>query len=269
MEIYVEIFLIENILINFCLLKLINSTTKSSTNFFKLFLSSFLGATSSILIIYFIESTLILNIFKLLTATLMISVCFKQSKKQFITNLILLFLFTYTLGGLITNLNSKTHITPLSVMVFNKFSLEIICVIITLATYIFDLVCRHLRLNIKTTNLLYNLTLTQNNKSIKINAYLDTGNFLNHNGQPVLLLDIKAFLKLTNTNLIDFYLTESEKISAGTINGTNYLKIFKIDKVKIQNKTTNIELKNQIIAINTNSSFKNKNYQALLSPLFL
>lgn len=269
MEIYVEIFLLENILINFCLLKLIHLTTKSKTNILKLFFASFTGATASIFIIYFIANNLILNLFKFITAGAMITICFNQSKKQFATNLILLFLYTYALGGLITNLSSTTQLTPSGFISTSKFNLEIVCLIILLATYIFNLVCRHLTLNIKTNNLIYNLTLTQNNNSIKINAYLDTGNFLNHNGQPVLLLDIKAFLKLTKTNLIDFYLTNTEQISAGTIAGTNSLKIFKIDKIKIQNKKTTTEFKNTLIAINTNSSFKNKNYQALLSPLFL
>lgn len=269
MEIYVEIFLLENLLINFCLLKLIHSTTKSQTSFLKLFLSSFFGATISVFVIYFLSSNLILNIAKFITATLMILIGFKQSKKQFTINTILLFLFTYTLGGLIINLNSKTYITPFNFILTSNYSLEIICLIIIIATYIFDLICRHLKLNIKTNNLIYNLILTQNENTIKINAYLDTGNFLNHNGQPVLLLDISAFLKLTNQNLIDFYLTKTEQLSAGTITGTNNLKIFKIDKIKIQNKNTNIELKNPTIAINTTSSFKHKNYQALLSPLFL
>ena len=102
-----------------------------------------------------------------------------------------------------------------------------------------------------------------------MNAYLDTGNFLNHNGQPVLILDLDAYLKLTKINIISFYTTKTEEIKTGTVNGHNNLKIFRIDKMEIKNGKSKTELKNQIIAINTTNCFKNTNYQALLSPLFL
>ena len=46
------------------------------------------------------------------------------------------------------------------------------------------------------------------------------------------------------------------------------LKVFKIDKITIFSKSK-VEIKDQYIAINTNNSFNNTNYQALLSPLML
>ena len=210
-----------------------------------------------------------LNIIKFITATAMISIAFKQSKKQFITNFILLFIYTYAFGGLITSLSSQTYYTSFGAIMTSKLSIELICVLIIVATYIFELVLRHLKLKIKTNNLLYNLTLTQGKNSIKVNAYLDTGNFLNHNGQPVLILDLDAYLKLTKTNIISFYTTKTEEIKTGTVSGHNNLKIFHIDKMEIKNGKSKTELKNQIIAINTTNCFKNTNYQALLSPLFL
>ena len=151
----------------------------------------------------------------------------------------------------------------------SNFSLELICILILIFTYIFELVVKHLKLKIATNNLIYNLTLTQANKSIKINAYLDTGNFINHNGQPVLILDIHAYLKLTNTNLISFYTSKFDEISTHTINGTKNIKISTIDKIEIENKSKHIILKNQLVAINTTNCFKTTNYQALISPLFL
>ena len=84
MEIYIETFLIQNILINFCLLKLVHLTTKSKTNFLKLLTSSFLGAIPSVFIVLFLNNVLILNLSKLITALLMLITAFKQTKKQFI-----------------------------------------------------------------------------------------------------------------------------------------------------------------------------------------
>ena len=269
MEIYIETFLIQNILINFCLIKLVYITTKSKSSFFKILLSSTIGSISSVISVIFLDNNIFLNITKFITAISMIAVAFKQNKKQFITNIILLFIYTYAFGGLITSLSSQTYYTSFGAIMTSKFSIELICVLVIVATYIFELVLRNLKLKIKTNNLLYNLTLTQGKNSIKVNAYLDTGNFLNHNGQPVLILDLDAYLKLTKINIISFYTTKTEEIKTGTVNGHNNLKIFRIDKMEIKNGKSKTELKNQIIAINTTNCFKNTNYQALLSPLFL
>lgn len=269
MTIYIEIFLLQNILINFCLLKLVFLTTKSKTSFIKLLTASIIGSTSSVLAIYFLTNTALINLTKFFTSITMLSVAFKQTKKQLTFNIILLFLYTYAFGGMITSLSNNVHYTNFSAVMTSKFSLELICVLFIVFTYIFELVVKHLKMKVKTNSLIYNLTITQGTNSIKINAYLDTGNFLNHNGQPVLILDLNAYLKLTKTNLINFYTSKTEEIQTFTVSGKNNLKLFNIDKIEIQNNKNKIELKNQIVAINTTNCFKNANYQALISPLFL
>ena len=269
MEIYIESFIIQNILINFCLLKLVYLTTKSYTKFFSILLSSIIGTIPSIFIVTFLNNIMLINLCKILTSFLMILLAFKQTKKQFAFNIILLFLYTYAFGGIITSLSSTVYYTSFGLVMASKFSLELICLILIIFTYIFELVAKHIKLKIATNNLIYNLTLTQADKSIKINAYLDTGNFINHNGEPVLLLDLDVFLKLTNINLIEFYTKQTELIKTKTVNGSNSLKIFKIDEIKFKNGKKTIKLKNQTVAINSNNCFKNTNYQALLSPLFL
>lgn len=269
MEIYIEIFIIQNILINFCLLKLVQLTTKTKSSFFRLLFASTIGTIPSVFITIFISNTFIYNLSKLITAGIMIFSSFKQSKKQFTFNLILLFLYTYAFGGIVTGLSSATYFTSFGAVITSKFNLELICLIFIIFTYIFELVAKHFKLKINTNSLIFNCTLTQSNKSIKINAYLDTGNFLNLNGQPVLILDINSYLKLTQTNLIDFLTKESKKISTSTVNGNNNLKVFNIDQVELKNGKKKIQLKNQPVAINTTNCFKNANYQALISPLFL
>ena len=199
----------------------------------------------------------------------MMLIAFKQSKKQFMYSLILFMFLSFTLYGVTVSMSSQTYYTSFGMITTSKFNLELICLLIIVATYIFDLVLRHLPCKIHTNKLIYNLTLFKDNKSIKINAYLDTGNFINQNGQPVLILDLNTFLNLTQMNLCDFLLNKSETISTSTVNGDNKLKLFQVDKIQIQQKNFKNELKNQLVAISLNNCFKNTNYQALLSPLFL
>ena len=87
---------------------------------------------------------------------------------------------------------------------------------------------------------------------------------LNVNGKPVIIIDLKSYLKLTNTNLINFYLNKNECLSTTTVTGSNSLKLFTIDKAILKQNNKQIELNNQYIAVNTQKF--NENYQALISP---
>lgn len=71
MEIYIEIFIFQNILINMCLLKLVYLTTKSITCFFKLLLASLIGTIPSIICQTLISNVWLLNLTKISTALIM------------------------------------------------------------------------------------------------------------------------------------------------------------------------------------------------------
>ncbi len=269
MEIYIEIFLIQNILINFCLLKLIYLTTKSKTSLFKLLLASLIGAIPSVFCVMLLSNSLLLNLTKLLTAVGMVAIAFHQNKKQFVFNFISLFLYTFAFNGIVMTLSSKIYITSFGAIVSNKLSLELICVLFLIFTYIFELTVKHFKFKFNTNNLIYNITLAHKGKILKTQAYLDTGNFLNDNGEPILVLDLNTYLKLNNINLINFLTSQSPTIQTSTVNGTNNLKVFEIDKLIIKNGKKEITFEHQKVAVNTTNCFKNTNYQALLSPLFL
>lgn len=270
MEIYIEIFIFQNILINMCLLKLVYLTTKSKTCFLKLLLASLIGTIPSIICHMLIENFWMLNLIKVATAVIMITLAFEhQSKKLFLFNFILMFIYTYTFGGLIISLNSNTYFTQFGVISASKYNLESICAIFLIFTYIFEKVAKQIKLKIQAGNLIFPTKVTLNNRSIKIHSYLDTGNFLNHNGQPVLLLDLQSYLKLTKTNLIEFLSKKSQSIETTTVNGNNKLKLFKVEKIEITINKKTLLFNNTFIAINATNCFKNTNYQALISPLFL
>lgn len=268
MTIYIETFLMQNILINLCLLKLVETTTKYSTSFFKLILASVIGSFFSVIAAIFLTNNHLMNIIKLVCAILMLKFAFKSTKKQFITSFILLFVYTFALGGAIINLSSATYSTSYGIITSSKFNLTTVCLIILVITYFIEMVSNTLRYKIKTNNYIFKTELELNNKTITINAYLDSGNLLQFENKPVIILDLESYLKLSNLNLVNFYLNSSNNISTNTVTGTQNLKLFKIDKITIFAKEK-VVIKNQYIAINTNNSFKNTNYQALLSPLML
>lgn len=268
MTIYIESFLLQNVLINFCLLRLVFVSLKSKTNLFRLICASIIGAGFSVISAIFLSNQIILNILKFCCAIVVLLIAFKQTKKQFIISLILLFLYTYALGGAMMNLTSTNYYTSFGVVSTSKFSFELITIIAIAITYLYELIAKHISIKLKTNNLIYPITLYAKNKKINLQAYLDTGNLLNYNGAPVIIIDIQSYLKLFDKNLIDYYLSKDDEIIANTVNGSDNLKLFKIDKIEIRVNKERKTFLNHYIAVSPNK-FKNSNYQALLSPLNL
>ena len=189
MTIYIESFLIQNILINFCLLRLVYLTTKSKTSTFKLVLSAIVGAIFSVVCAYLLTSNLIMNAIKLITSIAMIIIAFNVNFKQFLFNFILLFAYTYAVFGAIIALSSASYFTSFGVVTASKINLNLIAILVIVFSYIFELVCKHIKFKIKSNNLIYPITLIDNGNKVKIDAYLDTGNLLNVAGEPVIVVD--------------------------------------------------------------------------------
>ena len=268
MTIYIESFLLENIVINFCLLRLVKITSKSNSSTFKMLVASILGAVFSVIGAINLTSNLMLNLLKLLAGTTMIVVCFKSKLKQQIINFILLLAYTYALAGGIMALSSVSYVTSFGAIMVSKVSQFAVSTIIIILSYIFELVAKHMKHRLKTNSFIYNIILIDGKHKLRLNAYLDTGNMLNVDGQGVLILDRNELCKLKDINLIDFCLN-SQSVATGTVCGNQNLKLFKIDCMRIKIGRQNKEFRNQYVATSLHSPFKDENYQALLSPLFI
>ena len=269
MTIYIESFLIQNILINFCLLRLVLLICKPTSSFFRLCLASILGASFSVISSTCLKNYMLINLLKLVAAISMITIAFKQTKKQFVFNFILLFALTNAFAGAIISFSSNTYITHLGIITASKINLEIVTSSIIILTYIFELIAKHLKFKFKLNNFIYKTTLIKNGNKITINSFLDTGNLLNYNGNPVIIIDLNTFLKLNKINLIEFYLNKTEEIKLNTVTGSRNLKLFKLDCIIIHHGKFNKKYDNQYIAVNTDNCFKNTNYKALLSPILM
>lgn len=264
MTIYIESFLIQNVLINFCLLRLVLLTSKSKSSFWRLFFGAFVGAIASVIVAMFLENVVAINIIKLLCALVMVLIAFKCKAKGYAFNLILLFLYTYAFGGGIMSLTSAVYVTNFGVVMNSKISLEVICLLIIGLTYVFEMVAKHIKGKIKNGKFIYNTTLFLNGQKLKVNAFLDSGNMLSFNGQPVVVIDLKTYLKLSKTDLVQFYLKRFESIKTGTVNGSENLRIDKLDKMVIDCGKKKKVVYNPPIAITPN--FKAENYSVLISP---
>jgi len=267
MSIFIEDFLLQNILINYCLLRLVELTTKSKTKFIRLFFASLIGGLISVFVAVIIKNNVLINITKLICGLIVVFVAFKTKLKGFLFNFILLFLYTYALGGSVMGLSGAVYNTNFGVVMQSKVSLEMVCLIVIAVTYVFQLVAKHLKQKLKSNNYIYELTLYLGKNAITINAFLDSGNMLTHNGEPVVILNLQSYMELTKTNLVNYYLANLKVIKTSTVCGNENLKLFIADKIVIKNGKHSKVIKHQQIAVTNN--FKADNYSALISPALI
>lgn len=270
MEIYIEDFILQNSLINLCLLRLTQLTTKNQTSFFKLLLASIVGTGFSVLCAGFALNAIMINILKIVCAFVMLKICFKISFKQTIGNILLMFAYTLALCGLVINLCGGNNLNTGGIVFANNIHLWRVLVVCLMGSYLLSFVARQIKLKLNLSNLIYPIILKNAGKTISIYAFLDTGNILNYNGQPILVLDLESYLKLTNQSYINYLLKQksNQKLNLQTVTGNNNVQIFNIDEmqIKINHK---IKVINFATVAVVNQKFSSGNYHALLSPAFL
>lgn len=269
MEIYIEDFLIQNIVINLCLLRLVQITTKSKTSFFRLLLASILGAGFGVISASVLSQAIIINVLKIVCALVMIKLSFKTNFKCFVANFLLLFGYTLALGGFVLATQTNASFTSFGIVTtnINLWFAMLTCLIFS---YIFEHIAKHIKLKINLNNLVYKVKLTNKNNSLTINAFLDTGNMLTIDGKPVMILDLSSYLALTNKSYIDYVLNPpvSPNLSLNTVAGNTNLKLVTLSKMQIVCGNKTKEILSPIVAINQVNKFQSTNYQALISPAF-
>lgn len=270
MEIYIEDFILQNSLINMCLLRLTQLTTKNQTSLFKITFASIVGTGFSVLCAGFVSNAVIINLLKIICAFVMLKICFKINFKQVLGSLLILFAYTLALCGLVNLLCGGGNLSTGGIMFANNIHLWQVLAICLVGSYLLGFVASQIKLKLNLSNLIYSIKLKQNGNCLTLHAFLDTGNMLNLNGQPVLVLDLDSFLRLTKQTYIDYLLKQSNQNSLDlqTVSGCNKLNLFQIDElqIKINHKTKTFNL--AMVAV-SNQKFSSGNYQALLSPAFL
>lgn len=175
MTIYLDVVLIENIIINFIIIFTTSLISKYKINYARLFLSSLLGSIS-VIGIYFINLHSIIEvIFKILVSTIMILVAFKfKNIKKYIKDILSFYLVTFTFGGVSFFLMYVINPVVKNGIIFGMYSLKKMClgIIISfiLITIVFKLT-KSIFLNGKTK---CKIKIFYRDKEIETIAIIDT-----------------------------------------------------------------------------------------------
>jgi len=229
MKIYLDLVMILNFVIDFILLLTVSLILKRNVSITRIMLGAFLGGIS-ILFLFFNMNNIILFLLKVLISIFMTLITFKYiNLKYTLINLLYLYMSSIILGGFLYLLNIQFSYKQIGIIFINNgLSINFIFLLITspIILYIYIKQTKNLRYNYSNY---YNIEIINKNKKYKYTAYMDSGNVLidNLTKKSVILIDKRKLL---------FDIKEFRLIPYIGVNGSNMIKVIKIDKLLFNNK---------------------------------
>ena len=229
MKIYLDLVMTLNFAIDFILLLTVSLVLKRNVSVTRIMLGAFLGGIS-ILFLFFNISNIILFLLKVLISIFMTLITFKYiNLKYTLVNLLYLYMSSIILGGFLYLLNIQFSYKQIGIIFINNgLSINFVFLLITspIILYIYIKQTKNLRYNYSNY---YTIEIINKNKKYKYTAYMDSGNVLidNLTKKSVILIDKRKLL---------FDIKEFRLIPYIGVNGSNMIKVIKIDKLLFNNK---------------------------------
>ncbi len=284
MTVYVDIVLIENIAMNYIILLASSLISKKKINFFKIFVSSFIGGIYSI-VNYVLEVSMFVNIlFKVFISFVMIKIAFESNSfKNFFKQLMIFYLVSFTLGG--TSFMLLFFVNPKAI-IFEKghligtYPIKIAILGGVVGFTIISVVNNLIRKKLE--NQICEIEIYYNGKTKKLKTFIDSGNLLK---EPISMADVIIVEKESLIDIVDYnFLNNIDKILNGKMlsDGIDFTKNkiklipfsslgnengmligFKPDYIKIYSDETRIA-RNVIIGIYNGKLTKSNLYTSLI-----
>ena len=202
---------------------------KRNTKVINIMKGAFLGGLSIIFLFFNINSFL-LFLFKVIISILMTIVTFKfKNIKYTLINLLYLYMSSIILGGFLYLLNLEFSYKHIGIIFYNNglsINFIVLLVISPIILFIYIKETKILRYNYSNY---YNIEIYLNKKKYKYVGYMDTGNVLvdSLTKKSVILIDKRKIL---------FNIKEFRIIPYLGVNGSNMIKVIKVDKIIFNNK---------------------------------
>lgn len=239
MTVYIEYVIINNVIIDYLMLKATFLLTGNPLHKRRLFLCAFLGGVIALVYPAIETIQIILTLLKIMAGLLIVLLAGEyKSAKSFYINAVIFFFYTFLTGGVIIG-------------VFNLLGIErqteFIVASIVFPVYLVLRVCAEVvqyfykRKNVQ--SLIYDIELVKGNQKIQAKGFLDTGNLLLDGEKPVILCDKHLAKKLIGEQIAKIKFKKIE-ISTATGNRQNIafnldeLILYTADKAHIFNNVT-------------------------------
>jgi len=287
MTIYLDLILLENIIMNYIILLATGMICKVNFKHTRIFLSSMLGAIYAILV-YVVTIKLYTNqITKIVVSICMVYIAFNSANfKTLIKQLIIFYLTSFCFGGasyyLLYNL-SPNLIKTINGALVGTYPIKIAILGGILGFFIINISFRIIKSKLTKKDMLYDVEVFYKENSCKIKVILDTGNLLTDpiTKTPVLIVEAQKIKNIIPEKMInnienimyngtfeevdEEFKTRCSIIPFSSIGKNNGIIIgFRPDYVKIYTNEGEEIRKKVIIGIHNNKISKNGLYSGLI-----
>ena len=289
MTIYIDIIIVENLIMNYIILYATGLISKSPKSYLRMFLASLIGAVYATLE-YILKVNIYSNIIlKTILSIIIVYIAFNpQDVKKMCKQLVLFYVTTFTFGGIATYLIyvlKPQNIIIKNGMYVGTYVLKVIFVGAIIGTIILAIAFKMAKNKITKKDMICKVKIKLNGKEETVEAMVDTGNMLKEpiTGTPVVVVERTSLYELlpkeilNNTESIlggDFekipeeikneYVPKLKLIPFASLGKQNGMLVgIKPEKIEVINEQTEEE-KNAIIGIYNKSLTEKGEYKALI-----
>ena len=289
MTIYIDIIIVENLIMNYIILYATGLISKSKKSYLRMFLASLIGAVYATLE-YILKVNIYSNIIlKTILSIIIVYIAFNpQDVKKMCKQLVLFYVTTFTFGGIATYLIyvlKPQNIIIKNGMYVGTYVLKVIFVGAIIGTIILAIAFKMAKNKLTKKDMICKVKIKLNGKEETVEAMVDTGNMLKEpiTGTPVVVVERTSLYELlpkeilNNTESIlggDFekipeeikneYVPKLKLIPFASLGKQNGMLVgIKPEKIEVINEQTEEE-KNAIIGIYNKSLTKKGEYKALI-----
>ena len=295
MTIYIDIVIIENLIMNYIILCATGIVSKNKIRHLRLIMASLLGAIYSVVAYMKILEIYSNIVLKILLSVIIVYIAYNpQTVKKLWKTLVMFYLVSFVFGGVAFSL--IYIIKPQDIIMKNglflgTYPLKTIILGAIVAFAIIIIAVKIIRKKFTTKDIICDIEIMINNKKINTKALIDTGNMLKEpiTNTPVVVVEKILLYKcipkeiLNNINQIiggdlekipqqiqSQYISKLKLIPFSSLGKQNGMLLgIKVQQIKIIKESEEITKENIIVGIYQQSLTKNGEYQALMGMEFI
>lgn len=293
MEVYLDILIIENIIMNYIILWVTAKFSRESTTYIRLLVSACVGAAYAALVFFPSLEVLYSIVFKILFSFVLVVIAFSPYKSyQFLRLLSIFYTVSFIFGGAAFGL---FYFSDFGVVVSNgifyisDFPVKILLISTVISYVVIKFVWTAIQNKLSKENLYIVIDIIFDDKKINLKALIDTANSLYDpiSNFPVIVVEFDAVKNLLPTEVRDIFDKSKENdlsLVTNIVSNSDWISRFRLipfsslgkdngmligfkpDEVFIDEIERKKELKNIIIGIYNKKLSKDESYSALLHP---
>lgn len=295
MTIYIDIVIIENLIMNYIILCATGIVFKNKIRHLRLIMASLLGAIYSVVAYMKILEIYSNIVLKILLSVIIVYIAYNpQTVKKLWKTLVMFYLVSFVFGGVAFSL--IYIIKPQDIIMKNglflgTYPLKTIILGAIVAFAIIIIAVKIIRKKFTTKDIICDIEIMLNNKKINTKALIDTGNMLKEpiTNTPVVVVEKILLYEcipkeiLNNINQIiggdlekipqqiqSQYISKLKLIPFSSLGKQNGMLLgIKVKQIKIIKESEEITKENIIVGIYQQSLTKNGEYQALMGMEFI